>query len=150
MLRIAALLALVLTAGCSAHATSRKKLAEAVNTVNDAARWGRVGTLTAAIEPQYWPRFLESRRDWGDTIQLADAEVLEVQMASGEQGAVAVITYSWYELSTMTLHTTVVQQRWQRVEDDFMLSDEQVVKGDAGLFARAIDQDAGGETAPAG
>lgn len=127
--------------GCMAHSSSKKKLAEAVHSVNDASRWGRIGTVTAAIQPQYRARFLESRSEWGDGIQLADADVLAVQMAAGDEGAIAVISYSWYRLSTMTLHTTVVQQMWRRVEDDFVLSDEQVVKGDDELFARAPDKE---------
>lgn len=141
MLRFALFCLVLTSAGCMAHTSSKKKLAEAVHSVNDASRWGRVGTVTAAVQPQYRARFLESRSEWGDGIQLADADVLAVQMAEGDEGAIAVISYSWYRLSTMTLHTTVVEQIWRRVEDDFVLSDEQVVKGDDELFARAPEKE---------
>lgn len=122
----------------------RKQLADTVHRMNDAARWGRTTTVTSVVQPDYLQRFLKSRSTWGEDIQLADTEVVEVQMAPDEQAAVSVVTYSWYSMRTMTLHKTTVQQHWARIDDsdDFALEDEQVVKGNAELFTLPEDDDA--------
>lgn len=131
----------MLASGCMNHISPRKKLAEAVHRVADAARWGRSGSARGVVQQDFWARYVESRRDWEDGVEFADTEVMEVEFGEDSDTAIAVVSYSWYKLSTMTLHRTVVQQQWERTVGDFALSDEQVVKGDASLFADPKDED---------
>ena len=76
--------------------------------------------------------YLTNHRRWGSAIQLADAEVVHVQIASDASNATAFVTYSWYSTNDMTLHQSVVRQRWssQEESDSFALISESVVQGD--------------------
>ena len=131
------LLPLLLTA-CMHDAGPRKALADAVNNMNDAARWGRIGTAVGLVDASYQMRFVEAHDGWGESIQLADSDVVQVDMTD-ENTATAVVAYSWYNLRTMTLHNTVVQQRWVSADEDFTLASEIVIKGDTNLFAPPAD-----------
>ncbi|MDD9944938.1 MAG: hypothetical protein OXU20_28100 [Myxococcales bacterium] len=124
----------LLLSACMNDAGPRKALADAVHRMNDAARWGRIGTALSLVDSGYQVRFREAHSGWGERLQLADSDVVQVDM-TGENTATAVVSYSWYNLGTMTLHTTVVQQRWVRTNEAFVLVDEVVVKGDGSLLA---------------
>lgn len=133
-MRTMALLLLLSLSGACAASQPKKRLAEAVHTMNDAARWGRIGSAVAMVEPAYQARFLKAHSGWGEDVQLADSEVVQVDMST-EEAAVAIIAYRWYSLRTMTLHSTMVQQNWVRLEDKFQLVSETVLKGDDQLFS---------------
>jgi hypothetical protein len=112
-----------------------KKLTDTVQDMNKATRWGQLGEAERLVEPVYRARFMRSHAHWGETIQVADSEVVHMEMAPDQETAVAAVSYEWYLLSAMTLHSTVVQQRWSQVNESFMLVSESVVQGDARLLA---------------
>jgi hypothetical protein len=112
-----------------------KKLTDTVQDMNKATRWGQLVEAERLVEPVYRTRFLHSHAHWGQTIQVADSEVVHMEMAPDQETAVAAVSYEWYLLSAMTLHTTVVQQRWAQVNETFLLVSESVVQGDARLLA---------------
>lgn len=126
---------IVTFSGCAGHLGARKQLADAVQQVSEAARWGRSGAILGVVSPGYRARFVASRSMWGDDVQMADAEVMEVHLQDGQPTATAVVSYSWYQISTMSLHRTVVQQDWVWKHDTYRLRGEQVVSGDPELFA---------------
>ena len=120
---------------CGAQLSARKQLADAVQQVSDAARWGRSGTVLGVVSPAYRARFVASRSRWGEEVQMAETEVMEVHQREGKHSATALVSYSWYQMSTMSLRRTVVQQDWTWERDIFRLKAEQVVRGDPELFA---------------
>lgn len=120
---------------CGAQLSARKQLADAVQQVSDAARWGRSGTVLGVVSPAYRARFVASRSRWGEEVQMAETEVMEVHQGKGKHSATALVSYSWYQVSTMSLRRTVVQQDWTRERDIYRLQAEQVVRGDPELFA---------------
>ena len=69
-------------------------------------------------------------------IQVADSEVLQLEIAQDKESAVSVISYEWYLNDAMTLHQSVVRQRWTRMSGGFGLFSEAVVQGDARLLAQ--------------
>ena len=110
-----------------------------------ATRWGQVGMAAQMVEPVYRQKFVENHAHWGNRVQLADSEILQIEMQPGAESAVAVISYEWYMTESMTLHQSVVRQRWSRAGEGYALISETVVQGDTRLFA---PDDAPGKTAP--
>jgi hypothetical protein len=129
--------ALVLGSGCLLEsASASKKFSDSVEQMNKAARWGEIRQATRMVDPAYQAAFASSHADWGSLIQVADSEVTQLDLAPDKESAVAVITYDWYLTSAMTLHKSVVRQRWTRRphSSDFGLLSEAVVKGDPRLL----------------
>jgi len=127
--------AALLCGGCFLdNASPTKRLADAVHEMNDSARWGRIGAASNFVDASYRHEFVQTHRRWGRTIKLADGEVLSVQFAEDRESAEAIVTYSWYDLDTMTLHDTVVKQEWRADDDFYGLSKETVIEGDKRLL----------------
>jgi len=134
--------ALGLASGC-ATATASKKFSEAVENMNKAARWGEIRQAASMVDPAYRTAFTTTHADWGSLIQVADSEVMQLDLAPDQDSAVAVVSYDWYLMSAMTLHKSVVRQSWTRRPDssDFGLSGETVVKGDKRLLVPSSDDE---------
>jgi hypothetical protein len=127
-----------LLAGCFLdNASSGKQLTDAVTEMNKATRWGQLNLASQMVEPVYRRQFMANHAQWGERVQVADSEIVHVEMAEGEDSAVAVIVYQWYETAAMTLNQSVVRQRWSRAGDGYALLSEAVVQGDSRLFAVA-------------
>jgi hypothetical protein len=121
-------------AGCLNNMSSTRKIGDTVHDMNDQARWGRLGDAAQYVDPTYRGQYLANHKLWGSTVQLADAEVVHVQIAQGAEHATAFVTYSWYATDTMTLHQSVVRQRWQSLGSSYALISEVVVQGDPQLL----------------
>jgi hypothetical protein len=67
-------------------------------------------------------------------VQLAEHEVVHVQMDESGDTAVAMVTCSWYGLSDMSLHSSVIQQTWKNFDGEYALIEEHVVRGDPTLL----------------
>lgn len=126
---------LCLLAGCTLGSlTPRARFQESAYTVNDASRWGQVDLASSFVTPGYKERFQERRRDWGERINVAEVEVLQMQLAADKDTGVSEVSLSWYDAG-MTLHKSFVTQRWENARGTFRLADEVVRKGDPGVFA---------------
>lgn len=125
-----------LASGCLLEsATSSKKFSETVQQMNKATRWGQLGQAARMVDPAYRAQFTSNHAGWGEQIQVADSEVVQLDLAPGQGSATAVISYEWYLKSAMTLHQSVVKQRWSRGQGGFGLLSEVVVEGDARLLS---------------
>jgi hypothetical protein len=120
-----------------AGASADKKIGDIVYNLNNQTRWGRINDASLLVEADYRDTFLDRHRLWGSEIQLADAEVLNIQVANDSEHASAFVNYSWYAMKDMTLHETTLHQRWNARNSSFALSSELVVRGDPGLLSVA-------------
>jgi hypothetical protein len=121
--------------GCfMANMSPAKKIGDTVHDLNDQARWGRLTDAALLVDPSYRQQFIKDHQRWGDDIQLADSEVLQVQIATDAEHASALVNYSWYAMDTMTLRQTTVRQRWSAVSGGYALMSEAVVRGDPSLL----------------
>ena len=128
--------------GCFLTNTSpAKKIGDSVHNLNEQTRWGRISDASLLVEPSYREAFVNQHQSWGSEIQLADSEILNVQIAPGNEHANALITYSWYAMDSMTLHETTVRQRWAALGGNYALVSETVVKGDARLLQATATAD---------
>lgn len=119
-------------AGCFNNASAQKTLSDTVHELNEASRWGR--NAIDMVEPSFRQKFAQSRAHWGELLKVADHEIVHVQLAADKSQATAVVVYEWYLFESMTLHRSVVRQRWTLFDDHYGLSDETVVKGDRRLL----------------
>ncbi len=147
-MRVIVLCGCLVLLGCLDEVSPAKQLNEAVTEMNKATRWGQLGTAAQMVEPSYRAQFADKHSHWGAQVQVADFEIMHVEMQPGDEVALAVIAYQWYEMNAMTLHQTVVRQRWSRVDGGYTLISESVIQGDDRIFKRAEDT-SGGEDAPA-
>jgi hypothetical protein len=121
--------------GCfMANTSPAKKISDSVQDLNEQARWGRIGDAALLVEPGYRDAFLSAHRGWGSDIQLADTEIVHLQIAPDAEHASAIVTYSWYAMDTMTLHETTIRQRWSAHSGGYALTSEAVIKGDSRLL----------------
>jgi len=137
-----------LSACFMANTSASKKIGDTVHDLNEQARWGRITDASLLVEPSYRQKFIKDHQHWGDDIQLADTEILNVQIASDAENASALVNYSWYAMDTMTLRTTTVRQRWSAVSGGYALISEAVVKGDPKLLKGGDDTSPDGVHTP--
>jgi hypothetical protein len=112
-----------------------KKIDSAVHNLNEQARWGRISDAAALVQPEYREVFLDRHRNWGSEIQLADTEVINIQVATDSHNANATVNYSWYAIADMTLHETTLRQVWSAHNSNYALASELVVRGDPALLS---------------
>jgi hypothetical protein len=127
----------LLSACFLANSGADKKVGDAVHNLNNQARWGRINDAALFAMPDYRETFLRQHRHWGSDIQLADTEVVNIQLASDSETASAFVNYSWYAMKDMTLHETTLRQLWKAHRSSFALVSETVVRGDPTLLASA-------------
>jgi hypothetical protein len=116
------------------QAGPKNKLRESVLAMNKATRWAQLAQATRMVDPTYRARFAETHRHWGSRIQVADSEVVEMEMTPDAENAIAIVAYNWYLSDAMTLQTTVVRQRWADINGNYGLISEAIVQGDPRLF----------------
>jgi hypothetical protein len=149
MARILLLTTSLLLGGCIFHNVgSEERLRDAVVELNDQTRWGRMDTAIERVHPAYRREFVRSHQQWAQRIQIADVELLNVQIADSRARATITVALSWYAFDTMELRQTVVRQRWRREGAAYFLHSEEVMGGDASLLpepppARAESQSSG-------
>ena len=125
----------ILLSGCFLqHATAGEKLTKTVQELNKSTRWGQIGSAADMVDPSYRPQFLASHRHWGGAVQVADTELVHMEIAAGSESAISVIAYSWYATESMTLHMSLVRQRWTAEGQTFALISESVIDGDPRLL----------------
>lgn len=115
-------------------ASASRKFTETVEQMNKATRWGQLGQAARMVDPAYRGKFADNHSGWGDQIQVADSEVVQLDFAPDQKSATALISYEWYLKSAMTLHQSVVRQQWEKANGGYGLVSEVVVQGDARLL----------------
>jgi hypothetical protein len=126
---------LLLTNACLMGSLSpQKKLNDSIRDVNDSSRWGRIDLAIQYVEPTYRDTFLKSRYKWGRLFRIADTEVVRVELNSDKDRAVSLMSISWYRIDQMTLHHTIVRQKWKDYDGTYLLTAEDVFEGDALLM----------------
>ncbi len=130
------------------HASPGEKLTKTVQELNKSARWGQIGSAVEMVDISYRQQFLASHRHWGSMLQVADTEVVHLEVAAGAESAVSVVAYSWYSTDAMTLHASLVRQRWTADDQRFTLISETVIDGDPRLLRANASADSAKKAEP--
>jgi hypothetical protein len=132
------LVSLWLLGGCTlSNLTPQARFQESVYTLNDAARWGQVDIAARNVSPKYKSLFEERRQNWGESISIAEVELLYQALAADKESAVSEISVSWTDASGVMLHKSFLTQTWANEHGNFKLVDERIKKGDPGVFYAA-------------
>jgi len=133
----------LVAAGCSMGSmSSGNQLRESIVAVNDALRWSRMDIAMQRVDPDYAELFVQRRQRWGQRVQLADQELLNIRMADDGEHATSTVAWSWYAYDTMTMQQTVIEQRWRKAHGTFVLIGENVLQGDPDLLRTRATEDA--------
>ena len=137
MIRLS-LLTLAVAVGISGcmlqNLTPTERFSTSSHELNDASRWGRVDIAVAHVSPKYREEFVKTRRNWGSVLQIADHDIVRMQLAEDGTSAQSRVRVSWYRMDTLSLKESYVEQRWERERGNFYLVEEAIAAGDEGLF----------------
>jgi hypothetical protein len=126
----------LLLTGCLINNMSAgERLKDSVVGLNDEIRWARIDLAVQRVHPEFKAEYVANHHAWGENIQIADMDLLNMQLDDDMDAAMSVVAVSWYRYETMTIHRTVVQQKWELVSRSFVLRDERVLSGDPDLLA---------------
>jgi len=127
---------LALAQGCIFNNVSTEEtLRDAVVGLNDEVRWDRMDLATQRVAPTYRTAFSLTHHDWHEGMQIADSEIVHVQVGEDKEDAKAFIKIRWYDLRTMLVAETTLEQKWKKVGRNFVLISEEVRAGDPRLIA---------------
>lgn len=127
---------LIGTAGCTlANLTPKERFSEAAFTLNDASRWSQVDLAMQHVSPRYQLRFAERHRQWGETISIAEVDLVRMQVAEDKKSATSEIDLNWYNDGGVMVHSSSITQTWEAEHGKFRLVDEAVRRGDPRVFA---------------
>ncbi len=131
---IAVVLSVGLLCGCLLNNINpSQKLNERVQEYGDATRWNRLDIAVQMVTPSYREAFMKRHAAWGRAVEVADAELIHIQIAADGNTATSTLAYSWYDLSAMTLARTVVRQTWD-IRNGYQVMSEDVLEGAAELL----------------
>ena len=121
--------------GCTlSNLTPQQRFSDAAYEVNDAARWGQLDIASEHVAPHYRTRFLELRREWGERISVAEADVVHMHIDREKDRAFSVVNLTWTN-DGITVRKSVVSQTWTSQRGKFRLIEETLKSGDPALFA---------------
>lgn len=127
---------IALLAGCTLQNLSpQARMQESVYTLNDAGRWNQLEAAARNVSPSYQARFRERRSAWGEGINVAEVDLVFMELAQDKESAVSEVALSWTDASGVHIHRSHVMQKWANEHGSFKLVDETIKKGDQGLFA---------------
>lgn len=122
--------------GCTlANLTPRERFTEAAYTLNDASRWSQVDRAMQHVSPKYMAQFVERHRMWGETISIAEVDLVRLQVAEDKKSAVSEIDLNWYNDGGVIIHSSSITQKWEAERGKFRLVDEAIRRGDPRVFA---------------
>ncbi|HJL16381.1 MAG TPA: hypothetical protein RMH99_12035 [Sandaracinaceae bacterium LLY-WYZ-13_1] len=124
-------------------------LTEQAYALNDEVRWARVDLASERVVPRYRQTFLMSHREWGQAVQIADADMTNVVMEAENGGAISLVNVSWYDRATMEVRATTLRQHWVNVDGNFYLDGEEIVSGDERLLHLPEPTEGAADDAPA-
>ena len=128
-------LAFVLLTGCTlTQLTPQARFQESVYTLNDAARWNQVDIAARTVSPKYKVNFQKRRQSWGESVNVAEVDVLYQALAPDKESAISEISLSWTDATGVMLHKSFLTQKWVNEHGSFKLVDERIKKGDPGVF----------------
>ncbi len=114
--------------------SSEETLRDSVVGLNDEVRWNRLDLATLRVAPGFKGHFRATHYDWHRTLQIADTEVVGVEVGDDRDHATSFVTVRWYGHDTMLLAETTLQQSWRRTLNGYLLIAEEVSEGNDRLL----------------
>lgn len=133
---LVASLILPLLGGCMfKQLQAAEKLRDSVLGLNEEMRWNRMDLARERVVPLYQVEFAQRVRNWHRDIQIANTEILRVEVGESREDATSLVDFEWYNRRTMTMSQTSIRQFWRRGPSGYYLWEMEIVGGDPSLLA---------------
>jgi hypothetical protein len=136
VLTLLTLLASFLGACTMANFTPQARFSESAFLLNDCSRWGQVDKAIYHVSAKYAVKFVERHREWGETVSIADIDLVSMKLADDHMTATSEIKLSWFDQNGIMVRNSVVTQKWESAGGKYVLVDEAVRRGDPAVFAQ--------------
>ena len=124
-----ACLTCVVIAACGAQ-HSRDKLRETVTRFNEGVRWGRLQDVMPHLYSENAKHFMEMHKEFGKDIQVSEIEIINWIPDPEKKKWDVNVQITWYRLSQMVVHTTLLVQHWEKQGQGWMLIAEEIKSGE--------------------
>ena len=140
------------------NVSAEERLRDAVVGLNDEVRWNRMDLATQRVAPKFRAAFALTHHNWHERMQIADSELIHVQVGEDRDEAQAFVTIRWYDQDTMLVSETTLEQKWEKLGRGYVLAEEGIRAGDSRLLElpegfelddegnpRAVEEESGSE-----
>src|SRR5690242_18084704 len=124
-------------AGCSLTPSSGARAQEAANDFNLNTRFGRMNLAVERVAPSDRDAFAKRHGGWGGKVRIADMEMAGINPKS-ESEAQVTVKVAWYRPEEQELRVTTLKQTWKAPKGEWMLTGEERLDGDLGLFGEPV------------
>ena len=132
-MRLIVSFALFTLGGCVLMDYSTKdRVTMAAREFNDGVRWGKYDQAAIHIPKEQRERFLERHRRLDDELEIADYEMVSLEIDKTDRKkpkVTARVDYTWTLKNVGLVERTTTQQQWEERDGSWMVVREERVKG---------------------
>lgn len=132
--------------GCL-HESRAAKLQESAQSMNMAARFGRMDIAMEHVSPKAIEEFARQHGSWGSNVRIVDLEFQGLRFVDKDRALVAVAV-GWQRVDDQELRVTQIAQEWQYDRNNWKLVSEKRTAGDVGLLGEPLPETAGTSRRP--
>jgi hypothetical protein len=117
--------------GCMAGMgySTMDQVTNAAREYNNDVRWGRYDQAAKHVPSTDRQRFVERHSSLEEELEIADYELVNIEVDKKKQTASARVDYSWSLKTRGIVEKTTTRQKWERRDMDWVLASEERVKG---------------------
>ena len=117
--------------GCMAGMgySTMDQVTNAAREYNNDVRWGRYDQAAKHVPSTDRQRFVERHSSLEEDLEIADYELVNIEVDKKKQTASARVDYSWTLKTRGIVEKTTTRQKWERRDLEWVLASEERVKG---------------------
>ncbi len=124
------LLALLVTTGCiGAGYSAREHVTEAARDYSNRVRWGSYEEASRHVKMADRQRFVERHKRLEDELDIADYEVIGLDVDPSREHALVRVEYTWSLKRRGLVEKTITEQHWDRIGSDWLITAEVRARG---------------------
>jgi hypothetical protein len=121
---------------CAGIGTPESHAQDAVSSIAENERFGRLELVMQKVAPAIREEFLKAHAAWGGHVTIADTELGSFHMV-GKEDAELNVRVTWYS-NEQELRSTLLHQKWHADKGNWLLSSEVRQDGDFGLLGEKV------------
>jgi hypothetical protein len=121
----------LLLSGCIAGMgySTVDQVTNAAREYNNDVHWGRYDQAAAHIPKDQRERFVERRTSLDEELEIAEFELVNIEVDKQKQTAAARVDYTWCLKARGIVEKTTTKQAWERRDGQWVMASETRVKG---------------------
>jgi hypothetical protein len=122
---------LLLLAGCipGMGYSTVDQVTNAAREYNNDVRWGRYDQAAEHIAKERRDRFVERHTSLDEELEIADFELINIEVDKKKQTANARVDYTWTLKNRGIVEKTTTRQAWEKRDGSWIMAEETRVKG---------------------